>query len=255
MFNIQGQVVMITGAAGGIGFAMAEQFGRLGAKLVLVAHSDGLDKLVEKHISEFKFKPLILKADLTNESDINRIVSETEKKWKKIDILINCAGVNVRKKMNEYSDEEWDWILNVNLKSIFKLSNKVAAIMKKHSYGRIINISSIQGIVCWFGNGEFALAPYCASKAALISLTKSFALDLAPYNITVNAICPGFVEGKWAKSLQDDKVLYNDIISKTPLKRFVKNSDLVGPAVFLASEESSFITGHSLLVDGGWTIQ
>jgi len=255
MFDIDGKVVMITGAAGGIGFAIAQKFAGLGAKLTLVGHSDGLKEQVEKHIKTPKFKPLVMKAELTDEGDIDRIVNDTERTWGRIDVLINCAGVNIRKKMDEYTSEEWDWILNVNLKAVFFLSNKVASVMKNQSYGRIINISSIQGVICWFGTGEFALAPYCASKSALISLTKSFALNLAPFNITVNAICPGVVDGKWAKSLKDDPATYNDIISKTPLRRIAKNSDLVGPALFFASEASSFITGQALLVDGGWTIQ
>ena len=255
MFKINGKCVMITGAAGGIGMAIAKAFASLGAKLALVSRSDGFEDVVAQEINNPKFEPFLLKADLKREDDIERIVRETEDNYKRIDVLINCAGVNIRKNIDDYTSEEWDLILNVNLKAIFTLTNKVAKVMKKYSYGKIINISSIQGIICWTGNGKFDLAPYCASKAGLISLTKSFALALAPYNINVNVICPAVVEGKWAQSLKDDPELFEDIMKRTPLKRLAKNSDIVGPALFLASEASSFVTGHTLMVDGGWTIE
>jgi len=254
LFNIHGKVVMITGATGGIGFAIARYFAGLGAKLALTGRSENL-KMIARRIKKPEFAPLLLRADLSNEGDIEKIVRKTESEWGRIDVLINCAGVNVRKKIDEYTSEEWDRILNVNLKAVFILTNEVAAVMKKRSYGKIINVSSIQGVICWAPGGKFSLAPYCASKAALISLTKSFALALAAYNITVNAICPAVVDGKWAKNLKDDPVLYQDIISRTPLKRLAKNGDLLGPALFLATEASSYVTGHALLVDGGWTIQ
>ena len=255
LFDIEGKVVMLTGASGGIGSAIAESFAKLGAKLSLVGRSERIKKMVPKIIKKPKFKPLVLTADLSKKDDIERIVRETEDKFGKIEVLINCAGVNIRKKIDQYTSEEWDWILNVNLKSIFILTNKVAKVMKRWKYGKIVNMSSINGVVCWGGAGKFSLAPYCASKTALISLTKSFALDLAPYNITVNAICPAVVNGKWASSLKNDPVLYEDIISRTPLKRLLKSSELVGPVLFLSTDTSSYVTGHALLVDGGWTIQ
>jgi NAD(P)-dependent dehydrogenase (short-subunit alcohol dehydrogenase family) len=125
--------------------------------------------------------------------------------------------------------------------------------MKVHSYGKIINISSIMGTLAWSGKGHFSLAPYSASKAGLISLTKSFALPLASYNITVNAICPAFVDTPLVAPLKNDPDIYNDIVSRTPMGRFANCSEISAPALFLASDMSSFITGHALLVDGGWT--
>ena len=255
MFEINEKCVMITGASGGIGMAIAKAFADLGAKLALVSRSDEFKNIVSREIKNSKFEPFILKADLAKEDDIERIVRETEDNYKKIDVLINCAGVNIRKNIDDYTTEEWDLILNVNLKAIFILTNKVANLMKKYSYGKIINISSIQGIICWTGDGKFNLAPYCLSKAGLISLTKSFALALAPYNINVNVICPAVVDGKWAQDLKGDPVLLDDIMRRTPLKRLAKNSDIVGPALFLATEASSYVTGHTLMVDGGWTIE
>ena len=255
MFDVKGKIVLITGASGGIGMAISKAFADLGAKFALVSRSDEFKKIVSREIKNSKYNPFILKADLGNEDDIERIVKEIEDKYKKIDILINCAGVNIRKNIDDYTSEEWDLILNVNLKSIFTLTNKVANIMKEYSYGKIINISSIQGVICWTGDGKFNLAPYCSSKAGLISLTKSFALALAAHNINVNVICPAVVDGKWAWKLKDDPAIFDDIIRRTPLKRLAKNSDLVGPALFLATEASNYVTGHTLMVDGGWTVE
>lgn len=255
MFAIDGKVVIITGASGGIGAALTESFGKLGAKMSLVSRTGDFKEFIVRHRDNFRHEPLALKADLVKEEDLDEIVKETKDKWGRIDVLINCAGVNIRKEMDEYTSEEWDKILDINLKSVFLLTNKVAHVMKKHSYGKIINISSIQGVICWGMPGKFVLGPYCASKAGLISLTKSFAQALAPYNINVNAICPAVIDGKWAKDIKEDPVIYEDMLRRIPLKRLAKNSDIVGPALFLASDDSSYVTGHSLMVDGGWTIE
>ena len=184
-----------------------------------------------------------------------KVIALTEKKWEKIDILVNCLGMNIRKKIEDYSEEDWDKVLDVNLKSVFFMTQKVSEKMKTHSYGKIINISSMMGTLAWSGKGRFSLAPYSASKAGLISLTRSFALSLASYKITVNAICPAFVDTPLVAPLKKDSEIYNDIVSKTPIGRFANTSEISSPVLFLASDMSSYITGHALLVDGGWTIQ
>ena len=249
------KVVIITGAAGGIGSEIARSFISEGAHTVLVDSSEKLLDIFHSKDDQFPDNHLVIKADLTNENDIINIVETTEKRWGKIDVLVNSAGVNIRKKIDQYTDEEFDWIYNVNVKSIFKLSNYVSNIMKRARYGKIINFSSIQGITCWNGDGAFSLAPYCASKSAVIALTRAFALDLAKYQINVNAICPAFVNTELVRAVKVDEKLYQDIIKRTPLGRFAEPEELVEPVLFLASDGSSFITGHSLLVDGGWTIE
>ncbi len=255
LYEFSHRVVIITGAAGGIGLAIAKSFAELGAKLVLIDKSERLEEVVTNNFIKNDFEPVIHQADLTTAKTIESIVSDTVKKYGRIDILINVAGVNVRKKINEYSQSDIDLIFDVNVKSVFNMSNAVASIMKKYLYGKIINISSIQAVTCWSGNGKFSLAPYCASKSAVIALTKAFALDLAQYQINVNAICPAFVDTELVKAVKEDLELYQDIIRRTPLRRFAELKEIVGPVLFLASDESSFITGHSLLVDGGWTIE
>lgn len=254
-FDVEGKVVIITGASGGIGFTLANEFINLGAKVSMVDKKDfSIDELIQKN-RDIKFKPLFIKADLTKEEDLERVVQDTKKEWGRIDILVNCAGVNIRKKIEDYTEADWDFIMGVNLKSIYNLTKKVAKIMQSNHYGKIINMSSMQGLICWNGVGKFSLAPYCASKAGLISLTKAFALELAKDNITVNAICPAFVDTELIKSMKEDRVLYQDMISRTPLGRIANASELIGPVLFLASDASSYVTGHALLVDGGWTIQ
>ncbi|MBT3393567.1 MAG: SDR family oxidoreductase [Waddliaceae bacterium] len=255
MFDVREKVAIVTGAAGGIGLEIAKAFASEGVKLVAVDISEDLKDIIKDNVKEYSFEPLIIKADLTNNTEVEKIIADTVANFGTIDILVNSAGVNVRKKLDEYTQEDLDYIIDLNVKAIFNISNKAAAVMKERSYGKIINFSSTQGITCWNGNGRFSLAPYCASKAALIAMTKAFALDLAKHNITVNAICPAFVDTPLVRPVKDDAELYEDIISRTPLGRFAAASELIGPTMFLSSDASSFVTGHALLVDGGWTIE
>jgi NAD(P)-dependent dehydrogenase (short-subunit alcohol dehydrogenase family) len=196
-----------------------------------------------------------LKADLSQEKEIDSIVNETIERFSRIDVLINCAGMNIRKRLTDYSSEDWDRVLNVNLRSVFLLSIKVSQNMKKTRYGKIVNISSIQSEICWTVNNSYSPVPYCASKAGLNSLTRSFAVDLAPYGINVNAVCPSVLDGKWAGSYKEDKGIYNHIIERTPMKRFCTYDDIVGPVMLFASDYGNFITGQCLMVDGGWTLE
>jgi len=254
-FSLRDKTVILTGAAGGIGFAIAKSLAEQGAKMVLIDSQKSLIKICTQEIKNTEYKPFCLILDITKEITMKKAVDRVMKKWGRVDVLINCAGVNVRKRIDKYTGTDWDRVMRVNLKAAFQLTNIVSKVMKKQKYGRVINIASIQAQICWNGKGKFSLAPYCASKAGLVSITKAFALDLAPFNITVNAICPAFVDTELVRVLKEDKVLYEDIISRTPLGRFAKTSEIVGPVIFLASDASSFITGHALFVDGGWLIQ
>jgi NAD(P)-dependent dehydrogenase (short-subunit alcohol dehydrogenase family) len=247
--------VVVTGAAGGIGLGLLEALLKVNAIVVGIDKSERILRECSNICVSNKNSLMPICADLKNKSEMDTIIDRVVSEYGHIDVLVNCAGVNTRKELSKYTDEEWDNIHDVNVRVIFQLSNKVAEIMKRKKKGRIINLSSTQGMTCWNGRGRFSLAPYCASKAAVIALTKAFALDLAQYNITVNAVCPAFVNTDLVKSVKDDEELYDDIISRTPLGRFAGISEIVAPIMFLASDESSFITGHALLVDGGWTIE
>jgi NAD(P)-dependent dehydrogenase (short-subunit alcohol dehydrogenase family) len=250
LFSISNKVAIITGAASGIGFEIAKKFAEQDARVVLV---DKSPNLIEKAM-EINGETFCINTDLTINENITAVVHKTIKQFNGIDILINAAGINYRKKLDQYDNRELDLILDVNLKVVFKLSNEVSEFMKNQKWGRIINIASTQGLTCWNGTGDFSLAPYCASKAGVIAITKSFALDLAKQGITVNAICPSFIDTPLIKPVKEDPALYEDIINRTPIGRLGKVSEISAAALFLASKESSFITGHPLLVDGGWTI-
>jgi NAD(P)-dependent dehydrogenase (short-subunit alcohol dehydrogenase family) len=255
MYSVEDQVTIITGAAGGIGFDLAKTFAQLGAKVVAIDAKEQDSETVKSAFAGAKYQPLIITADLTQLEEIERAIALTEAQWHRADILINCLGVNTRKPIEDYTPEEWDKILDVNLKSVFFMTQKVSERMKINASGKIVNISSMMGIITWDGAGKFSLAPYSASKAGLISLTKSFALALARYNITVNAVCPGFVDTPLVAAVKNDPILFEDIISRTPLGRFANTSEIVAPVLFLSTAASSYITGHALLVDGGWNVQ
>jgi NAD(P)-dependent dehydrogenase (short-subunit alcohol dehydrogenase family) len=255
MYSVEDKIAIITGATGGIGFDLAKTFANLGAKVVMVDAKEQDLETIKSAFAGAKHQPLIITADLTKLEEIERSIALTEAQWHRTDILINCLGVNIRKPIENYTPEEWDKILDVNLKSVFFMTQKVSERMKINASGKIVNISSMMGIITWSGTGKFSLAPYSASKAGLISLTKSFALALAPHNITVNAVCPGFVDTPLVAAVKNDPVLFENIISRTPLGRFANTSEIVAPVLFLSTEASSYITGHALLVDGGWNVQ
>ncbi|MCU0541032.1 MAG: SDR family oxidoreductase [Oscillatoriaceae cyanobacterium Prado104] len=255
MYSVEDKIAIITGAAGGIGFELAKTFAKLGAKVVAIDAKEQDSETFKSTFSGVKHQPLIITADLTKMEEIERSIALTETQWNRPDILINCLGVNTRKPIENYTPEEWDKILDVNLKSVFFMTQKVSERMKLNACGKIVSISSMMGIITWDGAGKFSLAPYSASKAGLISITKSFALALASHNITVNSVCPGFVDTPLVAAVKNDPILFEDIISRTPLRRFADTSEIVAPVLFLSTEASSYITGHSLLVDGGWNVQ
>jgi 2-dehydro-3-deoxy-D-gluconate 5-dehydrogenase len=247
------KVVMITGATGGIGKTIASAFARESATLSLVGGDQDMENIIP--LNDIPVDRVFTQnADLSREDEIARVVNETYLKYSKIDVLINCIGINIRKKMFDYTSEDWDKIHSLNIRAIFFLNREVAKFMITHQYGKIINISSIQSQIIWNGRGKFSITPYSASKAAVDALTRSFALDLAQYNINVNSICPSVIEGEYAKGLLTDVEMKEDILFRTPLNRLCKNSDLIAPTFLFASDSSSFITGQSLMVDGGWSI-
>ncbi len=253
LIDVEDNVVIVTGAAGGIGAALAKGFLDQGARVVLADKSDQVVRLAEELASPHRL--LALQADLTNPADINKMILTVGQTFSQIDILVNAHGTNIRKPAIQYELKEWDLIQDVNLKSVFQVTRHVLETMKKRRYGRVVTLSSMQAAICWNGDGQFSLAPYCASKAGVVALTKAFALDAAQFGITVNAICPGFVDTPLVAPVKNDPILYEDIIKRTPIGRFACTDEILAPVLFLASRSSSYITGQAILVDGGWTIQ
>ncbi|MDO4967453.1 MAG: SDR family oxidoreductase [Candidatus Saccharibacteria bacterium] len=251
MFDLSGRIAVVSGASSGLGQQMARAFARQGADLAILARRvERLEEFKKELEKEYKVKVLALKCDVTKTEDIDAAAKAVEKEYKKVDILLNCAGSSKDKGVLDMTDDEWDFTIATDETSVFKMTRAFGNIMKKNHYGRVINIASIYGLV---GNAEIPTIAYHASKGAVVNFTRAAACELAEEGITVNAICPGFFNTE----LTED-VLKTDFFKKfannhVPMKRYGKEGELDAAAVFLASEESRYVTGVILPVDGGYT--
>ncbi|WP_366922249.1 glucose 1-dehydrogenase [Metallumcola ferriviriculae] len=245
--DVKGKVAVVTGSSKGIGFGMAQGLAYYGADLVIVSRNIDEAAAAAESIKEFGGKAIALKCDVTKKADIKNMVDTTLKEFGKIDILINNAGMNIRKPLVEYEEEEYDKVIATNLKGIFLVGQAVARVMMEQKSGKIINISSIFGGVAMANQ-----AAYASSKGGINQLTRVMAVELAPFNVNVNAIAPAYIKTPMTQGWLSDEERLKEILGSTPMGRTGELSDLVGPAVFLSSEASSFITGHILYVDGGW---
>ena len=245
--RFKGRVVIVTGAAMGIGREIALSFGREGASVVLF---DLSDKVFEtgRELEELGVGVLAVKGDVSRREDVEKAVGETIDTLGRIDVLVNNAGIYPFKPFLEMSEEDWDKVIAVNLKGTFLFTRAVAPHMVRQRYGRIINISSIAGAVVGFPQ----LTHYCASKAGVLGFTRGLALELAPYNITVNAVAPGPIETPGTRAVEG---VLEQVVKAVPVGRIGKPGDISNTVLFLASEEASFITGQLIITDGGYTAQ
>ena len=250
MFNLKGKVAVITGASSGLGRQMATSFAKEGANLVLLARRIERLKELKNELEETKVKILPLQCDVTSTTDINNAATLTEQEFGRVDILINCAGASKDKGVLEMQDEEWDFTINTDLTSVFKVTRAFANIMKKNNYGRVINIASMYGLV---GNSEIPTIAYHSSKGGVVNFTRAAAAELAPYNITVNCICPGYFYTELTEAVLDTEKFQDFAKTHVPMKRYGKEGELNAGAIFLASEEASYVTGVILPIDGGYT--
>ena len=250
MFNLKGRVAVITGASSGLGKQMAYGFAEQGANLVLLARR--IERLVDlqKELEQKGVKVLPIKCDVTSTSDINNAAQTAEKEFGKVDILVNCAGSSKDKGVLEMEDEEWDFTIATDLTSVFKVTRAFGNIMKKNNYGRIINIASMYGMV---GNTEIPTIAYHSSKGGVINFTRAASAELAKYNITVNAICPGYFYTELTTAVLDTEKFQEFAKTHVPMKRYGQDGELNAGAIFLASDEASYVTGDILPIDGGYT--
>ena len=252
IFGLNGQTAMVTGAGrkGNIGRALSKGLAEFGCDIVVIDSNAELREETVAEIESLGRKCLFFEADVTDSQSIHAVVEETISKFGKIDVLVNSAGTNFRRPAAEYTEQEWDLILDTNLKGTFLPTQAVGKTMIERRRGKIINIASIMGLV---GSPRYQdIVPYCASKGGVVQLTKAFASEWAEHNIYVNAIAPGPVSTPLFQPILDDEEKYDEIMRHIPLKREATPEELVGPTIFLASEASSYVTGHILYVDGGW---
>ena len=250
MFNLKGRVAVISGASSGLGRQMARAFAHQGASLVILARRiEKLEELKNELESEGT-KVVAIKCDVTSTEDINNAATEAEKVFGKVDILVNCAGSSKDKGVLEMNDEEWNFTIDTDLTSVFRMTRAFANIMKKNNYGRVINIASMYGMV---GNSEIPTIAYHSSKGGVVNFTRAAAAELAPYNITVNAICPGYFYTELTTAVLDTPRFQEFAQNHVPMKRYGKEGELNAGAIFLASEEASYVTGVILPIDGGYT--
>ena len=250
MFSLKGRVAVITGASSGLGMQMSYAFARSGANLVIMARRyDRLENLKDK-LEDFGVRVLAIKCDVTETSDIDNAASMVKKEFGKADILVNCAGASCDKGVLDMTDEEWDFTIKTDLTSVFKMTRAFGKIMKENNYGRIINIASMYGLV---GNTQINTVAYHSSKGGVINFTRAVAAELAKYHITCNCLCPGYFETELTEKVLSTKEFTEYMKSSVPVGRYGLPGELNASAIFLASDEASYVTGVILPVDGGYT--
>ena len=250
MFNLKGRIAVITGASSGLGKQMSEAFAKQGANLVIVARRIERLEELKLDLEKYGVDVLPIKCDVTNTKDIENAAKLTKEHFKKVDILVNCAGSSKDKGVLNMEDDEWDFTINTDLTSVFKVTRSFANIMKENNYGRIINIASMYGMV---GNTEIPTIAYHSSKGGVINFTRASAAELAKYNITVNAICPGYFYTELTRDVLNTDYFKEFANNHVPMKRYGNEGELNAGAIFLASDEASYVTGVILPIDGGYT--
>ena len=250
LFDLKDKVAMVTGGSRGIGFSMAKTLADHSANIVVINRRKEEGQKAAEEIRKCGVKCLAIRADVSQKEDVVNMVKKSLEEFQSIDILINCAGINIRKPALEFEEEEWDKIIDINLKGTFLCCQQVGKTMVQRRKGKIITVSSIGSLTAMWDRG-----PYCASKAGVSQLTKTLALEWSPYNVNVNAIAPGvIVTPLTEKLLEKGTEQYEKHMAKIPMGRFGKREDLIGCVVFLASSASDYINGQTIFIDGGWTI-
>ncbi|MCK0162962.1 3-oxoacyl-[acyl-carrier-protein] reductase [Marinobacter sp. S6332] len=244
MQDLKGKVAIVTGGSRGIGRHIALKLAQRGADVAINYRSRQSDaEDVIKELEEIGVRAMAIQANLANKPEARGVIREVNKQWGRIDILVNNAGITRDKTMKKLTDDDWDDVLDTNLGSVFATCSEVLNIMLEQKYGRIINISSFVG-----QSGNFGQANYAASKAGVIAFTKTLALETAKYNITVNAIAPGFTDTEMVAQIPEN--IREKIVARVPMGRFGQPDEIARAVVFLATE-GDYITGQQINVNGG----
>lgn len=248
LFNLQGRHALITGGSRGIGGAIAYALGKAGAKVMLTATGKGLSETADRMRGDGIDVTRTMVADLASHDGIRKLADAVKEVDDPIDILVNCAGVNLRQPFADITPETWDTQLLMHLAAPFFLTQALAPRMKQRGWGRIINIASLQSYRA-FANS----APYGSAKGGIVQLTRAIAQEWSRHGITCNAIGPGFFPTQLTSAVFNDKALASKHAEQTAIGRNGLMTDLYGAAVFLASNASAYITGQTIMLDGGYT--
>lgn len=249
-FDFENKTVIVTGGASGLGKAIAEGFSYKRANVVLCDINKETGINICKRLKEKDYSAEFEYVDVTDEQSVKDLVNRILGKYGKIDIIVNSAGINIRKPVIETTLDDLRKVLDVNFIGTFLMIREVLKTMiNKSVKGKIINLASIFGVVAFKGQ-----CSYAASKGAIVQFTKVAAIEAAEYGICVNAIAPSYIDTPLVRPLMDNKEVYNELKNKNPMKKFGEPNDVVGAALFLASQMADFVTGQTILVDGGWTI-
>jgi 2-deoxy-D-gluconate 3-dehydrogenase len=249
MFDLSGEVAVVTGGNGGIGRGIALGFAEAGAAVAILARNDEKNRAVVDELAKAGVPAIAVSLDVTRRDQLAPAMEEVERKLGPISILVNNAGIAIMRSALKFSAEDWDRVIETNLNSCFFLSQIAARSMVTRKHGKIINIASEYSLF-----GSPAVIPYAASKGALVQTTKSMAIELAPHNVQVNALVPGWIETDMTAPAQSGP-MFDEIIMRTPAGRFGKPAEMAGAAIFLASHASDFVTGSTVYVDGGYAIR
>nr|MBI1231622.1 SDR family oxidoreductase [Cytophagales bacterium] len=248
-FDLTGRTAIITGGSKGLGLAMAEGLASAGANIALINRNAEEGKNAALSLTDaYPVKVHSIAADITQEDQVNQMVDRVMETFGRIDILINSAGINIRGAINELSLEQFNQVMEVNVTGTWLCCKAVVPYMKEQKKGNIINLASTLGIV-----GLANRTPYTSSKGAVVQMTRALGLELAPYNINVNAICPGPFLTEMNIPVAETEEVKNFIVGATALARWGELREIQGAAIFLASDASSYMVGSMLTVDGGWT--
>jgi NAD(P)-dependent dehydrogenase (short-subunit alcohol dehydrogenase family) len=248
LFNLTGKTAIVTGAGRGIGRSVAVGLAKAGANIVVCSRTESELTEVAQEISNSGREVLVVPCDVTRPQDIQYVINETVERFGVIDILINNAGMTIKRPAEEYTLEDWNQILAVNLTGVFLFAQAAGREMIKQGNGKIINISSVAARTAVTGS-----IAYCASKGGVDMVTKGLAVEWAAYGVRVNGIAPAYIETPLVKAIKETRSDFaSKVEARTPLARMGNPDEIVGAAMFLASDASSYTTGETILVDGGW---
>ncbi len=247
LFDLSGKNAIVTGAASGLGRAIAIGLAEAGANVLCGDINLAGAQETSRIIQQKGPKSFAVEVDVTSEDEVAEMVRRARQSFSRVDISFNVPGINIRKPALEYSLEEYRRVIEINQIAVFICAQAVGRVMVEQRSGSMVNISSIMGHIVRPGQ-----AGYSSAKGAVSQLTKVLAVEWAPYNVRVNALCPGFTKTPLIQPLLETPGWENGIVERTPMGRLAEPEDMVGPAIFLASDASGYVTGETLFVDGGW---